>query len=345
MSIAEHESLHRVEELWFPGATLVFQAESSLYRVYSGILSAQSSVFRDMLTFPQPADDDSKGDTFDGCPKIVLHDKVGDVTAFFRAIFDCSFFIPPFTTSPPLATLSGILRLSHKYDVPHLRERCLLHLSSLYPTTLPAYDALNYAPSILNLRPPPQTYPPLALLALLDEMHHADMPAPWLIPCIMYLAACNPIDRILSCAAELGDDSSSSSTNANALTATKRALLSAYPKLTSSIHTSILSFLHTPPSPSCLSPAKCTSELLQLGHFVSSSWSKCHFPLEIWEEGDWEPIEGDLCVVCIREARKMHKKARETFWKGLPGLFGVGGGEGGGWEELEKMREALGRKI
>jgi hypothetical protein len=77
-------SLERVPELWFSDASLVFQVENSMFRVHSGILAAQSSVFRDMLSFPQP----EESDTFDGCPRIVLHDKAADARAFFRCIFD-----------------------------------------------------------------------------------------------------------------------------------------------------------------------------------------------------------------------------------------------------------------
>jgi hypothetical protein len=135
-----------VPELWFPDASLVFQAENSLFRVYSGILAQQSSVFRDILSLPQAEPSKSESDTVDGCPRIVLHDRAVDVTSFFRAIYDSrcvtmsslcfqlnfcifSFFVPPF--APPLETLGGILRLSIKYDVDYLRQRCLAPIGHL----------------------------------------------------------------------------------------------------------------------------------------------------------------------------------------------------------------------
>ncbi|KAJ7476518.1 hypothetical protein FB451DRAFT_1033168 [Mycena latifolia] len=89
-------------------------------------------------------------DVMDGCPKIVLHDAAAEATVFFRAIFDSSFFVPPF--APPLDTLGGILRLSIQYNVLYLTQRCLRHLSDIYPTTLKDWDLLCYSRDIINFR-------------------------------------------------------------------------------------------------------------------------------------------------------------------------------------------------
>lgn len=76
----------RVEELWFSDGNLIVQAETSLFRVYGAFLAARSSVFKDMLSFPQPAD----AEMVEGCPVVRLHDSADDVTCFFKAIFDSS---------------------------------------------------------------------------------------------------------------------------------------------------------------------------------------------------------------------------------------------------------------
>ncbi|KAJ7130383.1 hypothetical protein C8R44DRAFT_731912 [Mycena epipterygia] len=266
-----------VPDLWFKDASLVFQAEGSLFRVYSGILAARSSVFRDMLAFPQP--EPSPSDVLDGCPKIFLHDTASDVTAFFRAIFDSSFFVPPFV--PPLDTLSGILRLSIKYDVDYLRQRCLHHLSDIYPTTLKDWDLLGYSRDIINFRAPPKVYPVFQVLQLLREID-----APWLVPAIMYLGCSNPIQRI-RCAA-------------------------------------------------CTAPAECNAALLQLSRWVAEDWAACRFPLEIWEDQDWDEVTGELCHACVAQCRKMHAKARQEFWDRMPGIFGVDRG----WDELERVKRS-----
>ncbi|KAJ6545173.1 hypothetical protein B0H19DRAFT_1307568 [Mycena capillaripes] len=308
-------SLHCVEELWFADASLVFQAENSLFRVYSGILAAQSSVFRDMLSFPQPDPPESE---FDGCPRIVLHDRAVDATSFFRAIYDSSFFVPPF--APPLDMLSGILRLSIKYDVDYLRQRCLRHLSDIYPTTLKAWDLVGYSRDIINFRAPPKVYPVFQVLELLKEVE-----APWLIPAIMYLGCSSPIQRIVD-GVELGGTSG--------MTPEKRAILIAYPEQAIAVE-SVLRFLKQR-FPECHTPTKCNAELLQLSQFIAENWSACHFPLEIWEDQDWEQVAGDLCPACVGQCRKTHATARQEFWDRMPVIFGVNCR----WDELEKLKNA-----
>ncbi|KAJ7436824.1 hypothetical protein FB451DRAFT_1152933 [Mycena latifolia] len=326
-------SYEPVAELWFQDATFIFQAEQRLFRVYSGILAARSSVFRDMLAFPQP--EASESDTMDGCPKIVLYDTAAEATVFFRAIFDSrcasllvfrppavltifSFFVPPF--APPLDTLGGILRLSIKYDVPYLTQRCLRHLSDIYPTTLKDWDLLGYSRDIINFRAPPKVYPVFQILELLKEID-----APWLVPAIMYLGCSNPIQRIVD-GVELGGTWE--------MTPEKRTILIAYPEQAIAVE-SVLRFLKQR-FPECQTPVKCNAELLQLSQFVAENWSTCHFPLEIWEDHDWDQVAGDLCHECVGQCQKTHATARQEFWNRMPAIFGVTRG----WDELQKLKDA-----
>lgn len=60
--------LSRCEELWFEDGTVVIQAEDTPFRVYTGMLSRQSSFFKNLFEVPQPAD----AETYDGCPLIQM---------------------------------------------------------------------------------------------------------------------------------------------------------------------------------------------------------------------------------------------------------------------------------
>ncbi|KIM82688.1 hypothetical protein PILCRDRAFT_819992 [Piloderma croceum F 1598] len=42
-------------EPWFDDGNVLLQAQSTQFKVHRGVLSANSGVFRDMLTLPQPA--------------------------------------------------------------------------------------------------------------------------------------------------------------------------------------------------------------------------------------------------------------------------------------------------
>ncbi|KAJ6602716.1 hypothetical protein DFH09DRAFT_1125384, partial [Mycena vulgaris] len=83
----------RVDDLWFPkDSTIVIRAENKIFLVSGAILAARSTVFRDMLAFPQPTSGDTE--QIDGSPVVRLHDSARDVEVFLRAIYDSSYFMP-----------------------------------------------------------------------------------------------------------------------------------------------------------------------------------------------------------------------------------------------------------
>ncbi|KAJ7473178.1 hypothetical protein B0H11DRAFT_2236720 [Mycena galericulata] len=167
----------RVEDLWFPDGGLVLQAEDRIFRVASGILAARSSVFRDMISIPQP----EHQPLIEGCPIVVLHDSAIDTEYFLKAIFDSSFFErPPARTTFPI--LSGVLKLSTKYDVEYLRRRALLHLASTSPNSLEEYDSIS-------LTSRDDILPRLLLANSMDVA--------WAMPAALYRVSCRKIEEIV----------------------------------------------------------------------------------------------------------------------------------------------------
>jgi hypothetical protein len=84
--MAENESLQKAESLWFSTDIVILRAGTRVFRVFAAILKAQSSVFADMFTFPQPPSADME--TMDGFPVVELHDQPEEVEVFLKAIFD-----------------------------------------------------------------------------------------------------------------------------------------------------------------------------------------------------------------------------------------------------------------
>ncbi|KAJ7627427.1 hypothetical protein FB45DRAFT_1029773 [Roridomyces roridus] len=110
----------RSEGLWFSDGGLILQAEDRLFRV-AGSPDNQPLI--------------------EGCPVVTLHDSPKDVDYFLRAIFDSGFFErPPAPTT--LDIVSGVLRLSTKYDVGYLRRRALLHLATVSACTLEEHTSI-----------------------------------------------------------------------------------------------------------------------------------------------------------------------------------------------------------
>ncbi|KAF7292519.1 BTB domain-containing protein [Mycena kentingensis (nom. inval.)] len=117
----------RVPSLWFEDGTLVVKAQTSLFKVHRSLLSARSSVFRDMLAFPQHG----VGETLDDCPLVELPDGGAAVEHLLRAIYDSAYFMPH-PEKIELAELLDILLLAHKYDVKYLFIQALKHLDAVF---------------------------------------------------------------------------------------------------------------------------------------------------------------------------------------------------------------------
>jgi hypothetical protein len=77
-------SLQRCEDLWLDGGNLVIRAENTVFKVLAAQLSIASSIFKDMLSVPQPADGTTEN--FEGLPFVRLPDTAFDVTQFLKAL-------------------------------------------------------------------------------------------------------------------------------------------------------------------------------------------------------------------------------------------------------------------
>jgi hypothetical protein len=75
----------RSEEVWYEDGNLIVRAESTLFRVYRGVLASKSTVFADMFTVSSPG---SSNETLDGCDVVVLQDSAVDTGRFLKALID-----------------------------------------------------------------------------------------------------------------------------------------------------------------------------------------------------------------------------------------------------------------
>lgn len=71
---------------WFEDGSIVLQAQTTVFKVYKGLLSQESEFFKSMFTLPQPSLGPSE--SYEGCPLVALQDSAADVQAFVQAIFD-----------------------------------------------------------------------------------------------------------------------------------------------------------------------------------------------------------------------------------------------------------------
>lgn len=93
----------------------------------------------------------------DACPRLELQDNVSDFTDTLKSIYDSFHFdnLPPNADLTTLLTfLSGILRITTKYNMQQLRNKCIALLCQKFPSTLSGCDAViaqqyQYTPSTI----------------------------------------------------------------------------------------------------------------------------------------------------------------------------------------------------
>ncbi|KAJ7464373.1 hypothetical protein FB451DRAFT_1263351 [Mycena latifolia] len=311
--MAESDSLQRADALWFSPEVVVLRADTRIFRVFAAILKAQSSVFADMFTFPQPAS--AEMETMDGFPVVKLHDDSEEVEVFLKAIFDSSFFMP-FPANPHFDHVVGILRLAHKYDVPYLRRRALEHLGVVFPTSLSEYDAdpRTDGRTIRN-----GDFPHMSTVIKVA----AEVNALWLLPFAYYRLCNNPIASIMSGPwwTALGNK------ERTACYLGYVAQIQYFPKAVGFLSAS------SSETTDCDDWAECNRALLSIasGNLAYLSMTE---PLETGLRL-WQELEYGVCGSCLKAAQVHREADRQEFWNQLPQMFGLPG-----WEELQEMRRA-----
>ncbi|KAJ7159385.1 hypothetical protein C8R43DRAFT_881997 [Mycena crocata] len=304
----------RIKDLWFPTASLIIRAENSLFRVHSDVLGARSSVFRDMIAFPQPAS--PEGDIIDGHCVVALHDAAAEVEVFLRAIFDSSFFMPsPSPTDFP--TVIGVIRLAHKYDVQYLFRRALSHLSSLYPM-----DLHRVLEGFSNHH---VDFPYGVVTDLITLRAALEVGATWLLPAVYYNICSFPAKTIFAA----GKHWEALNVSQQQLCLTSQVELL---RATALMHGQLIygDGDHCNKRQSC-ERARSEARAILLG------WSKDGDDLDPLQSWAFYGIDGALCNECERAGEKVYDIEQTKFWNRLPEIFGLST-----WDDLkEEQREAI----
>ncbi|KAJ7618671.1 hypothetical protein FB45DRAFT_755798 [Roridomyces roridus] len=298
-----NSDVHRsyATDLHFPDGNIVLQADDLCWRVYGGFLADRSPVFRDMLSFPQPAD----AELMDGVPLVQLPDTAKDMSLFLKALFFYEFFAP-FPSRTDFSTVCSIIRSSAKYQTEELHKRALVHLSSAFPMDLseiahfPSWDLEN------------SHLIPVIILA-------REMSVDWILPYAMY-KACSRLTtkqlvRGVDYQGELmqlhPDDTQRCLEQTLALVTTASA--------------DLLEPLWLPEViPGCTrpSPSGCFSKRLALRR-ETEAWRSHHRValMNLVDEHDWSDLA--VCTACMSFMHAQFNAALEALWATLPGRFGL----------------------
>ncbi|KAJ6614135.1 hypothetical protein B0H10DRAFT_1804201 [Mycena sp. CBHHK59/15] len=322
--VTDLQSLQKADDLWFPSDLVILRAGNRIFRVFAAILKEKSSVFADMFSFPQPASG-SEVETMDGTPVVRLHDDPRELEAVLKAIFDSNFFMPHPATAL-VGDIVGVLRLSHKYDIPFLRRRALEHMEYLFPTSLTAYKERRRASLETPNDPNPEFAPSVApILAWVKVAVEVD--AIWLLPAAYYDACAYGIEKILAAGPTwdaLGE------TEKTAFIVGHSTQIQDFAEMRNFLA------LAVDDESDCEDWNSCNMSRLDAIRNYEGQSSFCD-PLNPWkaEDFDWLVSGTGLCSSCFDASRAPYEAAQKRFWNRLPEMFGLSG-----WSELEKLRDA-----
>ncbi|KAF7305269.1 BTB domain-containing protein [Mycena chlorophos] len=306
--------LTRCPDLWFSDCGLVIRADNTVFRVSRDFMAVQSPIFRDMLALPSP----DNVEVYDGCPMVALPDREDDVTVFLKALVYHDFFSPNIADNS-FAVVAGVLRLSHKYEVASLLRRAIVHISTLFPTTLAGWQIRDTNSAAWE---PLATSKDVIVLARQLSMD-------WLLPFAFYEAY-----RV---ADEMGmlEDEEIARDDLYRWIIGCRILPDEVSKMLSFLWDPIAgcSFdVNNPDSVRCARRRQAARRAAERGRTFSTTES-LRGPLEIWRNNDWSVVAEKVCPSCLTEMKARHATAQQEFWSRLPAIFRLPS-----WDELEKLK-------
>ncbi|KDR71365.1 hypothetical protein GALMADRAFT_254142 [Galerina marginata CBS 339.88] len=294
----------RHPEFWLYDGSIVFSVENTLFRVHQTILAKHSEVFADLFTVPQPDGED----TVDGCHLVHLQDSEKDFEDLLRAVYIPEYFdscSPDYDLEHILSFTSGILRLSTKYMIRYLRQRCISLLLNKLPHTYAGYEAKSTSSN-------PDRYRSDTIMRAIKLARENNVPE--IIPYAYYCLSRFPHKRFLK---DRPDDISWKD---------KMIVLIGRERLQwaqmSLSHQFLLLFRRSP---------TCQSSLCAHARSPHAEWHELEkhgsaHPLRAYE--GWDNL--NVCSDCITYCQARHLEGRKEVWQLLPTWF-----ELPTWEELK----------
>ncbi|TRM56196.1 hypothetical protein BD626DRAFT_636017 [Schizophyllum amplum] len=305
--------LEKVEDLWFLDGNIFIRVGNNVCRVYQGFLASQSSVLSDMFAMPQPPEG---ANMLGGHPVMAFPDAPEEVTHWLRAMM-----LPGnFGSYPHKVTadqLLAVLRLSHKYDVQHLRRRALEHLAGLLPVDLDKIKAkgrdstVNASLHDLDL----SLYP--RINAIVHEVG-----ALWLVPALLYELH----GQVQACYLDFIAEMPYPLTTQLIIRLYKIAQLTSHHFSVARLVTHGTLCKRSPPCGATENGDLCGSAAM-LHHEPLTYYSCADYYVDgvhyVDSQGHAYEGDADFCEACSQAMRARHTRACSKFWDELPESLGL----------------------
>ncbi|KAG5635411.1 hypothetical protein H0H81_011374 [Sphagnurus paluster] len=301
MAPSQNEPLMESPEFWFSDGSIVIIVENTAFRLHKSILGKHSDVFADLFSVPQPQSD---LELIDGVPVVHLQDNLQDFTDVLRALYE-PFHFDKLTPEADLATLiqflSGILRISTKYNIITLREKCIMVLRTKFPSSLSACDRLLSSG---------YKYVASTIVRAIPLARATNVPE--ILPWAFYISTNIAHDALL-------DDGVLSWHDKALCLAGKNQLWEMQKSVT---HKFMFEFSRAPTCALCRIPPSMAMTWQRAEELRGSPHPLMHFD-------GWDSLQ--LCVRCLDHVKTQYQKGREKVWKALPIMFRLGS-----WEEIHQ---------
>ncbi|KZP13134.1 hypothetical protein FIBSPDRAFT_798094, partial [Athelia psychrophila] len=292
-------------DIWYEDGNVILQAGGTQFKVHRSILAENSTVFKDMFSFPQPPS--ANQELLEGCQIVRLSDTAEEVRCILQAI--CRREYVAFGRPLPLPILSAFFFLGRKYGIRTLfieaQERLYkefpLNLEDMDVSTVGGWGVIKDAP-----------YVDLAIFARKAGLLS-------ILPHILYGCCDSYTPREITAGVLIGlsDDSVRYLPTQDQI-----ICLSGYQAIFKAQAETSHHWIHNLDyflSFCCV----CHSSRL-------SSLNKRFTPLPVVSGLDtWDDSDFECCGICIDDAKLEHSIGRGAFWELLPSLFDLPS-----WEEL-----------
>ncbi|KAF8200006.1 hypothetical protein K438DRAFT_1717457 [Mycena galopus ATCC 62051] len=305
--VRKHLDATRYDDFWFHDGSIVILVDSLMFRVHQTVLSTHSEVFAGLFILPQPPSGTKGQEMIEGCHVVQLHDNADDFVDMLKGIYNPSHFDTlPDELGDMLTWISGMLRLSTKYMIISLRQRCISILKGRFPTTFANYTAMTSGAHRKHYK----SDDVMRTVLLAQECGVCE-----LLPYAYYCVARMGLTRIVA------DSPADISWRQKAVCLVGRERLR-WAEMSLS-HSFLFAFQ---PAPGCVSPAQCGIARGPHKEWRTLEAAKAPHPLKRYAR--WEAL--NVCAQCVANAQAQHQAGREEVWQHLPVIF-----ELPSWGELE----------
>ncbi|KAI0747641.1 hypothetical protein C8Q80DRAFT_688169 [Daedaleopsis nitida] len=304
-------TVKRDPELWFEDGNIVLLARESAFRVYRGLLTRHSVIFRDLFAMAQP----SNSETMESCPVVHISDPPDDLRFLLRALCGLRKFPIIPGERMEFAELAALIRMSHKYHVEDVHSRAMHHFKLYFTNDLSTWDSAGADGNIfLHITPPD------AIAAVnLARLTHTDS----VLPTALYL--CCQLDEELTMGVERPDGTTERLEQRDI-----ELILRGRTELVRASTRGACSICKPNPSAQCVNKG-CDRALREILGMMLDGLQKDpigdiagYAALDSWEHWIEDVVElWPLCEPCRTMLHTRDMEVRKDVWKHLPQYMGI----------------------